>query len=243
MRGQEFTRNRAVSVALLVVTVGLLLPSVALAQLDTKHWIPALWGNYNNTHCLMMTTPEVDPVDVTVWGGDDKIVWSGQIDNSTPAGLRLLGGWLCGLHTVTRNGPSTAVNLMAGTGSLNKVSVHGLRVEASSPIYANIRHNVNYQAGSLTAKGKKALGQLFRVGFMRDLKAGSSNRSLFLSVMASQDQTTITIDDFKPGIYFYGAAASGSPATTDPITIILQANETYVIGMRGPFSGLSRGHQ
>ena len=95
------------------------------------------------------------------------------------------------------------------------------------------------QGASLTAKGKKALGFDFRAGFMRDLKASSSSRSVFLSVMATQDQTTIDFSGFKPGVVFFGTSTSGAPATTSDFSIVLQKNQSYVIGAQGPFSGFT----
>ena len=229
----------AAAFATLVAGIFMLVPGTASAQLDNKHWIPAMWGNYNNTHCLLLTTPETQPVDVTVYGGDGLVVWSGAISNSDPVSVRLMGSWSCGTHHANKNGPSAAVNLLADEVMLNKTNGHGLYVEASSPVYANVRHMVSAQAGSLTAKGKKALGKVFRVGFMRNIYSSATHRSLFLSVMASQEQTTITIDDIKPGVVFYGLPKSGSPVTTDSLTITLDANESYIIGMRGPYSGLT----
>jgi hypothetical protein len=49
--------------------------------------------------------------------------------------------------------------------------------------------------------------------------------------MAAEDNTTVKFGEIKEGLVFEGTAASGSPLTTDPISVVLQANESYTIGI------------
>ncbi|MFT7579476.1 MAG: hypothetical protein ACI9MR_001140 [Myxococcota bacterium] len=207
--------------------------STVHAQLDTRHWIPAQWsadfGSGTGVHYLAITTPEIDPVNVTVTDGNGGTVFSGTVSNSAPR-----------LITLGQNNGSAYVTATPGAGNieidavaLNKKTKQGLTVIADGEVYANIRHYiVNAQATSLTAKGRKALGTRFRAGFMRDALTNTvSYRGMFISVMAAEDDTIVTFDDFSPGIVLTGTTGAGSPATTQAITVTLAKDEGYIIGI------------
>lgn len=44
--------------------------------------------------------------------------------------------------------------------------------------------------------------------------------------------TTINVNDIKPGVKFYGLPDANSDGTTDPFTISLAQNESYVFGLQ-----------
>ncbi len=188
----------------------------ARAQLDVMHYIPPLFGADNvTTHRLYLSTPSTTTVNVNVEFGDGTTVWNGQITNAAPA-------------TVT----GIDNHVLTNPAQFNQISNAGLIVTADAPIYANIRHRSDPQGGSLTAKGLAALGTRFRAGIMRDNSAVESYRAHFISVMATEDDTTVNFDDIKPGLVFHNTPASGSPPTSDPITVTLNTNQSYVIGVR-----------
>ena len=194
-------------------------PQVARAQLDVVHYIPPFYATYTLylDSRLYLSTPSTTSVNVTVKDGANTSIWSGTISNASPTFV------------------DVATTVLASDSQLNQVQTNGLVVTADAPIYANVRHSVNNQGGSLTAKGLAALGTRFRAGVVRDRDTAVDEAyvGVFISVMATEDGTTVNFDDIKPGVVFYGTSFSGSPATSDPISVVLDANESYVIGIRG----------
>ncbi|MDP0489873.1 MAG: DUF4114 domain-containing protein [Verrucomicrobiota bacterium JB023] len=209
----------------------------AFAQLDSVHFVPPVYysladggGDRNNfdRHYLVISTP-FDGVDLKVTNGAGEVIIDQTISNDSPL-VHLLG-------RVDAAGAYQA-SAAAGTGNvvgdsgLARVVAEGLIVEASAAVYVNVRHQSGYQGGSLTAKGCAALGQEFRVATMRNNDVVHHYRSLFFSVMATEDDTVVSVDDIKDGIVFTGLPASGTPLTTDDFSITLDRGESYVVGVR-----------
>ena len=153
-RAKRFSGRRVMSIALLLAAIAMLLPSIALAQLDTKHWFPTVWSGDSaqlKYHYLALSTPELSPVPVTVHDGNGNLIISTTVSNSSPV-----------IHTLgtNYNGP----NVSYGLGAFNSVGKKGLVVNAELPVYATIRHKNSAQGCVSTGKGRKALGTEFRVG-------------------------------------------------------------------------------
>jgi len=213
--------------------------STAQAQLDTKHFIPPIYyglaeGGSNTSnfdrHYLVLSTPSQDEVDVLVKDGAGNVLIDSQISNSTPL-VHILGR--LSSTGVYRNTDAVGSGNVIGTSKLNTPITDGLVIEASASIYANIRHQSGYQGASLTSKGRPALGCDFRVATMRNNDVLDHNyRSLFFSVMAVEDNTVVEIDQIKDGIVFTNSSTSGSPVTSDDMTVTLQAGESYVVGIK-----------
>ena len=213
----------------------------ARAQLDTTHWLPALWAansaNATGSHYLILTTPTTTNVDVSITQGDGAVIWTGTVSNGAPRAITL-GTTASNTYSATNSGASglsgNLGHVLVGATGYNTVLSHGLYVEADAPVYANIRHLVaGDQAESLTSKGKKALGLDFRVAVMPNVKSGYAYRGVFVSVMATQPgTTTVTFGDFKPGIVLTGRTGTGSPATTQPFSVALTQHQSYIIGIK-----------
>jgi len=207
----------------------------AAAQLDTDHWIPTMWsssassGNIDK-HWLTLTTPSVADVTVTVTEGDGTPIFSGVVSNAAPQQI-FLGEIASGWSPAIAN---TEGNFAFDNAGLNTALGSGLVITASAPIYANLRNKTAAQAFSLTAKGKKALGFSFRAGTMRSYKNSNSARGNFISVMATEPNTTVTFDDISPGLVFTGTPTVqvNGETTSDTITVVLQQYESYIIGFK-----------
>ena len=210
-----------------------------LAQLDSKHFIPPIYyglaeggsdtGNFDR-HYLVLSTPSQDDVTVTVKDGADNVLIDAVISNDTPL-VHILGR--LSSTGVYRNTHATGTGNVIGTSKLNQATTDGLIIEASAPVYANIRHQSGYQGASLTSKGRPALGSEFRVATMRNNDVLAHNyRSLFFSLMAVEDNTVVEIDQIKSGVVFTNTTASGNPVTSESVTITLQKGESYVVGIK-----------
>lgn len=200
------------------------------AQLDTVHWIPPFHArDTRGQQYLYLTTPEVIPFSVTISTGTGSAIIDGSgvtlntitLSNAAPVRIYLGNGDafpLDNLVTLTR------VNQLH-----QPLNDKGILLSASSPFYANFRTRTTDQAGSLTAKGTAALGILFRIGHVfNSVVSGSNtgNRSNFFSIMATQDNTVITISEFSPGIGL--ETGSGIVYPAGPYQVTLQAGQCYV---------------
>lgn len=177
-----------------------------------------MWGACClGTQYLVLSTPETTPVTVTVTDGSGATVYSGTVSNSAPV-IKSLGSG------------EAATTMVGELDDLNVVNTENLTVVASAPIYCSMRHIVSSQGMILTAKGRKALGTEFRIGMLRAWDVNSASRGVFASVMATQNGTVVTFDQFKPGVALPGTTTSGNPATTAPFSVTLNAGQGYIIG-------------
>ena len=208
----------------------------ARAQLDVKHWIPpafhpSTFDDVINEHFLVLSTPETSPVRVTVVDGAGNVIFNSTVSNSSPQILKLGENSGNGYVSITNGAGNIIDSTQTGSSQLNMPTNEGLFITADRPVYANIRHKTDLQGALVTSKGRLARGTRFRAGVMRDANSTRYFRGLFISVMATENNTTVNLDDFKPGVIFEGTSTIGSPPTTAPISVTLQANESYTIGI------------
>lgn len=172
----------------------------SFAQLDTIHWIPPMHARNNNNQqlkdYLYISTPETTPVSYVIMDGGGNVQQSGTLTNATPVS-----------YFIGNNSPTKTLVTVAELNTI--LDNRGLIVVASDSVYANFRSrtvdnngNLN-QAGSLTAKGRSALGTEFRIGGLPN-ECCSSIRSSFFSVMAIADNTTFTVTGLAAGMEFNG---------------------------------------
>ena len=75
-----------------------------------------------------------------------------------------------------------------------------------------MRARAQSQAESLTSKGTSAFGTEFRYGGFPQFTNGSSDRNFTAGIMATEDNTNITIDDYDPLVVFDGIPTFSSPS-------------------------------
>lgn len=188
----------------------------AFTQLDVLHYIPPLYGRTNvQNHYMILSTPNAGPVTVNVMNGQGTLIYTTVITDVTP-NVQLLG-------------TGYAAPGIINTAELNTVNpTDGFIVQASAPIYVNIRHVQNAQGLSLNSKGAStALGTRFRSGHIFQNTQLPHVKTNEISVMASENNTTVTFTDIKPGVIFRNTPVTGN--TSNDITVVLNAGESYTI--------------
>nr|WP_298993567.1 T9SS type B sorting domain-containing protein [uncultured Polaribacter sp.] len=199
------------------------------SQLSKKHYIPPLTSSDGFTdQYIYISTPKLNNVSykITPIGNPDIGDYSGVVSNGNPVQQAVLG-----LDGNTDFDSNTQLHIQAF--QTNQVlNNKGFIIEASDVIYVSIRvrsslQGVNkFHAGALVSKGSSALGNEFRVGgFIREVNNGADNT--FASIMATEDNTIITIDDLPAGMSF---VSYNGPY---PINITLNENESYVLSTSG----------
>ena len=198
---------------------------------DTIHLIPPIYakdgiGTTSNVqhHYLYLSTAETTPFNVTIQNTDGYngviggISETVTISKASPQLVTLSGGVYGGIGYA-----ATGIVTDADINSVD--TTEGLILTAPSRFYANIRHLSGSQGTSLTAKGQTAMGQRFRSGHLHTNQNETSQKSHFISVMATEDGTTVNFSDISPGITFVGGS-------TAPAPVVLNKYQSYVIGMR-----------
>ncbi|WP_062052657.1 PKD-like domain-containing protein [Aquimarina longa] len=194
------------------------------SQLSDLHYLPPLKqgstgvGSINQQR-VYLSTPEATPFDVKIYRGTNAtpIATITNLSNTSSKTYNLANG----------NNGITLVNT-ASTGTV--LNTAGLRFETlgGQKFYVNYRGRSNSQAASLTSKGKKALGTSFKWGGRPNYGNGHNTLNAVLGIMATQDNTTVTIFDYGSDCTFRsGNTANG--ITADNLTIVLNAGQSYVL--------------
>lgn len=194
--------------------------SFGYAQLSDLHYLPPLRQGQNNgaiqQQAVYLSTPETTAITVNVYQGTNPTaITSFSISNTSPATYNLGDG-------------NNNVTLVDDSNTGVVLTSSGLRFESNGGenFYVNYRGRSNSQAASLTSKGRVALGQNFKWGGVPNLGSQVS-KSNTLGIMATEDNTTITLSGYDPDCEFrVGSNRAG--ITSDSHTITLDANESFV---------------
>jgi gliding motility-associated-like protein len=197
------------------------------SQLSKKHYIPPLtsaqFGNANpEDQYIYLSTPNASNVSYTIIPIGQPITSyiTGIVSNTSPQEIVLDSG--NGQLFIPSNTTSEVIN--------NK----GYIIESETPVYVSIRMNAGgAQAGALVSKGRSALGTTFRVGSFTN-ENPQNNYLNFVSVMATEDNTSVTFSDLPSGLII----KNYSGAT--PINIILNEGESYSIATNSFDSTINR---
>ncbi|MES2810972.1 MAG: T9SS type B sorting domain-containing protein [Bacteroidota bacterium] len=190
------------------------------AQFSKTHYIPPISCSSNQipqSQYLYISCPSVTPVNFRI----------------IPLGGIAING------TVSRDNPfefnigSSNSQILADQSLVNQVlSDKGYVIEADDLVYASVRVAASFHAGSIVSKGLAALGTQFRIGGFLNLGAQAYGEShyTFASILATENNTTISFSDIKPGVSLVNNAGVGNL----PPNIILNSGESYMIAVQGP---------
>lgn len=217
------------------------LTSNVFAQYDTLHYIPPVFvadaiKNSNNScrdHYLVLSTNETVSFQVTVVRGDGSPFTSYAIIDGSQASPGVFNLSRTNPIKIKFSGTGIAVEHIFTESDVNTpLNIGGYKLTGPKRFFANIRHSSSAQGASLTSKGTTALGVSFLAGFQAAGTGTSSvdnEHSNFIAVMATSDNTNVTVNNFNPGVTFLGQPSSGTPATANTITFTLNEGQSYII--------------
>ncbi|MEO0059813.1 MAG: hypothetical protein RLZZ312_1460 [Bacteroidota bacterium] len=204
-----------------IFTVIITIHSFGFAQFSKTHYIPPISFSPNQqveVQALYISCPSTTPVAFRI----------------TQLGTTPVFG------TVSRDNPyiydtSVNQNLTANGSEISVISNNkGYIVEADDLIYVTVRviGGGGYQAGGLVSKGLAALGTKYRIGAF--INTGLPNYTAvhhtFAAILATENNTTITFGDIKPGVSLVNNDAAGNT----PARIVLNRGQSYVYAVQGP---------
>jgi uncharacterized protein (TIGR02145 family) len=223
---------KSILLILLLNTIG---AQDVMAQLSSKHYLPPLkqTSNVVQGQAIYLSTPETTAFDVNIYlGTNTTAVATLSVSNSSP-----------GIYTPPLGSGGSTVGgennttLITGANAGIVLSSAGLRFEAPSgkKFYVNWRSAQGGQASSLVSAGIAGLGTDFRwVGIPQIItsgEAGYQGANSVIGIMATEDNTTVTISGYNPACTFTknNNISGVNSITDDVINITLSAGQSYVL--------------
>ena len=200
-----------------IFSIFLLFFSNIYSQLSKKHYLPPITtGDAIENQYIYISTPKSQTVSF-------KIIPVGKPKSSE------INGTVSNTKPYETNSTAVGDQLFQ---SRNITSVitndKGYIIEADDVIYVSVRMRSEngFQAGAIVSKGNAALGTNFRMGGLANNNPVNGYLN-FVSVMATKNNTRVTFDDLTAGISIDNYTQTG----TNPITILLNENETYIVAI------------
>lgn len=194
----------------------------SFSQLSELHYLPPLKqasGAFTSQK-IYLSTPETTAFDVNVYKGTSSTIFAtlSNVSNANPITYTLA------------NGGDNDITLLTAANCGSVQSNSGLRFESTTgqKFYVNWRGSSLNQASTLTSKGRVALGTAFKWGGIPNKGTNYSILNASLGIMASEDNTTVTIFGYHPNCTFRDATVPNG-ITNDLITINLNKGQTHVL--------------
>ena len=206
------------------------------AQLSKVHYIPPIAAHgasssnaYPLDQHIYISTPSNNNVQysITPVGAPTGSIISDVVSNSSP-----------NVHNIG-SGPSNFAIINSAFYGGRVIDDKGYIISADSPIYVAVRLRAGRigdstppQAGALVSKGLSALGTSFRSGTYTSGNPGANNDSSnylnFVSLMATEDNTQVVIDNLDKQLDLAGILSPGGVGTFSK-TFTLDKGETYLL--------------
>ncbi|MDQ0783409.1 T9SS type B sorting domain-containing protein [Chryseobacterium sp. W4I1] len=194
-----------------------------LAQLDREHWFAPMVDrttNPNPYQKLYLSTNRTTPFPVSIYN-NNVLIGTVTISKNSPQKFDVLRTYI-----ITSN----QANLFTPT-------TKGLYLKAEFPFYANLRFSVFNHAEIITSKGISSTGKNFHVAYA-PIKVINPILNFMTSILATEDNTTVTVSGYKPAVEF----SNGTTGVTNPtMTFSLNKGQSYMIDGKGSIAGNSDG--
>ncbi|MCS3530717.1 T9SS type B sorting domain-containing protein [Chryseobacterium sp. JUb7] len=185
------------------------------AQLDREHWFAPMvdrTGNPNPYQKLYLSTNRTTPFPVSIYN-NNILIGTVNISKNNPQKFDVLRDYIITTLQTDVFTPTTK----------------GLYVKADFPFYANLRFSVFNHAEIITSKGIPSTGKNFFVA-SAPITVSNSILNFMTSVLATENNTTVTISGYKPTVQF----SNGTTGATNPtITFTLNKGQSYIIDGNG----------
>lgn len=200
-----------------------LFSSLGIAQLDNRHYFPPLHckdGGELTQHYIYLSTPETTPFQVAILDGAGM-----------PQSLETISAGNPAVYKIADDGLLNHSKIFVPRDEVNTVlSNKGLIVQSlgNHKFYAEMRVDAIsfYHATAYTAKGLSAAGKTFRVGMFPQQVHHNLN-DFTVGIMSLEDNNTITVSDFDPGVVLQTPTSPITPGGN--LTIQLNRGQTYIL--------------
>ncbi|MNU19462.1 hypothetical protein D3C71_76890 [compost metagenome] len=189
----------------------LLFSNLIFAQRDTDHWFAPYFdsSSTNYVHAIYLSTDSVVPFQVRVYNNNNQI----------------------GTVTISKGSPQV-FNVPAAMIKANSVSdaaqvkTLGLYTNGDFPYFATLRIYSQFHGEIITSKGRAGIGRFF-YNASAPLTNNSSLLNFTTGILATEDNTTVTVSNYGAGVEFINL--TGAP---NLITFILNKGQSYILAGR-----------
>ena len=193
--------------------------STSLAQLDREHWFAPMvdrTGNPNPYQKLYLSTNRTTPFAVTIYN-NNVVIGTVTISKNNPQKFDVLRDYIITTQQTDLFTPTSK----------------GLYLKADFPFYANLRFSVFNHAEIITSKGIASTGTTFHAA-SAPITVNNDILNFMTSVLATEDNTTVTISGYKNTVQF----SNGTSGATNPtLTFTLNKGQSYIIDGIGNITG------
>ena len=195
------------------------------SQLDREHWFAPMVDRVNNTtspyQSIYMSTNETTPFNVEIYH-NNVVVATVSISKNNPVKYSIPNSQRNRIITTTQS-------------NLFKPVAMGFYLKGVRPFYASLRFSILNHGEMQTSKGTAALGTEFRA-VVAPITVNNGILNFMNSIMATEDNTTVTVSEFKPTVRF------SDGVTRTQITFTLNKGQSYIIDGYGNNSGNFTGY-
>ncbi len=193
--------------------------STTLAQLDREHWFAPMvdrTGNPNPYQKLYLSTNRTTPFPVSIYN-NNVLIGTVTISKTNPQRFDVLRDYIITTQQSDLFTPGTK----------------GLYLQADFPFYANLRFSVFNHAEIITSKGTASKGNTFYAA-SAPITVSNGILNFMTSILATEDNTTVTISGYKPTVQF----SNGTTGLTNPtLTFTLNKGQSYIVDGIGNITG------
>ena len=208
----------------LLLLLFLLCYASSFAQLDREHWFAPMYDgqsfNFPEQY-LHISTSEINDVKVDIYS-NNIIIAQRLVRKGNPAVIKIDRKFI-----ITKDKKDLLV-----------VGTKGLHIVAKKPVFANLRFGVENHAEIITSKGTAGLGTKFYT-----VVAPNALENNFLgfaaSFIATEDNTTVTVDGFKTLLNFTNDTPGG--VNLSSISFTLNKGQSYIIDGRSNSKNIKDG--
>ncbi|UWX60270.1 T9SS type B sorting domain-containing protein [Chryseobacterium oranimense] len=189
--------------------------TLAFGQLDREHWFAPMVdrsGGPNPYQKLYLSTNRTTPFPVNIYN-NNILIGTVTISKNNPQKFDVLRKYIITTLQADLFTPTTK----------------GLYLQADFPFYANLRFSVFNHAEIITSKGIPSTGKNFYVA-NAPITVVNPILNFMASVLATEDNTTVTVSGYKPTVQF----SNGTTGATNPtMTFTLNKGQSYIIDGSG----------
>lgn len=186
------------------------------AQRDTDHWFAPYFNSATSTtyeHGLYFSTDSVTPFPISIFS-NNVVIGTVTISKGAPQSFTLPAQYI----TTTNTSQAASPNNM------------GVYTKGDKPYFASLRIYNSVHGEIVTSKGKAGIGKTFYAAAapMTTAPASSSGMNFTTAVMATEDNTKVTVTGFDANVQFINN-------TTPPLTINFNLNkgQSYILAGLG----------
>ncbi|MBF8458218.1 gliding motility-associated C-terminal domain-containing protein [Kaistella sp. G5-32] len=194
------------------------------AQLDREHWFAPMMdevGNGNQYQSIYMSTNEAVPFNVDIYS-NNIVVASVTISKNNPGKYSIANAQRGRIITTDKS-------------DLFRPIAMGFYLKGAKPFFASLRFSIKNHGEIQTSKGTAALGTEFRA-VMAPITVNNGILNFMNSILATEDNTSVTITNFNPNITFSDFVPRSQ------FNFVLNKGQSYIIEGTGDYSANYTGY-